>query len=55
MQGEDHIAPQVPQQVAPPAGEPRGYVRLASMDGKTISHRVSYIAVQSKMVFLPGA
>ncbi|KAJ7826525.1 hypothetical protein B0H13DRAFT_1657484 [Mycena leptocephala] len=28
-----------PQQDAPPAGSPRGYVRLAVMDGKTIRHR----------------
>ncbi|KAJ7679922.1 hypothetical protein B0H17DRAFT_1206314 [Mycena rosella] len=28
-----------PQQDAPPAGSPRGYVRLAVMDGKTIKHR----------------
>lgn len=25
---------------APPAGEPRGVVRAAVMDGKTISHKV---------------
>lgn len=30
-----------PQQVAPPPGEARGYIRLAGMDGKTIVHRVS--------------
>lgn len=29
------------QQVAPPAGGVRGYVRMAVMDGKTIGHRVS--------------
>ncbi|KAJ7447700.1 hypothetical protein FB451DRAFT_1147886 [Mycena latifolia] len=28
-----------PQQDAPPVGAPRGYVRLAVMDGKTIRHR----------------
>ncbi|KAJ7483117.1 hypothetical protein B0H11DRAFT_1723416 [Mycena galericulata] len=27
------------QQEAPPDGEPRGYIRLAVMDGKTIKHR----------------
>ncbi|KAJ7465829.1 hypothetical protein B0H11DRAFT_1922105 [Mycena galericulata] len=27
------------QQEAPPNGEPRGYIRLAVMDGKTIKHR----------------
>lgn len=26
--------------VAPPDGEPRGYVRLAVMDGKNMGHRV---------------
>jgi hypothetical protein len=34
------LAVQPPQQNAPPPGTPRGYVRLAVMDGKTIGHRV---------------
>lgn len=39
----DPVAAQLPvpqQQESPPDGEPRGYVRLAVMDGKTIPHRV---------------
>jgi hypothetical protein len=31
----------LPQQEAPQLGSPRGYVRMAVMDGKTIKHRVS--------------
>lgn len=34
-------APPVQQQPIP--GEPRGHVRLAVMDGKTITHRVSIL------------
>ncbi|KAJ6506633.1 hypothetical protein C8R45DRAFT_1050921 [Mycena sanguinolenta] len=29
----------LPQQPAPPAGSPRGYARLAVMDGKTLTHK----------------
>lgn len=33
------------QQIAPPAGEPRGYVQMATMDGKTITHRVRLLNI----------
>ncbi|CAK5278146.1 unnamed protein product [Mycena citricolor] len=34
------------QQGSPPEGSPRGYVRLAVMDGKTITHRPDLIRVE---------
>ncbi|KAJ7669640.1 hypothetical protein B0H17DRAFT_1162224 [Mycena rosella] len=39
-QAESAVLPEtLPQQEAPPAGTPRGYTRLAVMDGKTLKHR----------------
>ena len=36
------INPPNVHQVQPPVGEACGYVRAATMDGKTLNHRVSY-------------
>lgn len=41
----DGIPNAPPAQQEPIPGEPRGYVRMAVMDGKTITHRVSYILI----------
>jgi hypothetical protein len=38
----DNVASGPKQQELPPEDGRRGYVRLASMDGKTITHKVTY-------------
>ncbi|PPR02082.1 hypothetical protein CVT26_008839, partial [Gymnopilus dilepis] len=41
--------PQQPgQEIAPPDGQPRGYVRLAVMDGKTVGHRICALSTCKK-------
>jgi hypothetical protein len=42
--GEMDLPAQPKQQDSPPANGPRGYVRLAVMDGKTITHKVCFDA-----------
>lgn len=41
----------LPVQEAPAPGEQRGYVRMAVMDGKTISHRVCITQVKGIITY----
>ncbi|KAJ7597704.1 hypothetical protein C8J56DRAFT_1109108 [Mycena floridula] len=44
-----NVLPQIPgQQVPPEPGEPRGYIRQAVMDGKTIGHRKCALDICNK-------
>jgi hypothetical protein len=44
----------LPQQPTPPAGSPRGYTRLAVMDGKTLKHKVNLCDRLTSIACLQG-
>ncbi|KAJ7918117.1 hypothetical protein B0H13DRAFT_2231299 [Mycena leptocephala] len=49
--GEMDLPAQPKQQDSPPANGPRGYVRLAVMDGKTITHKICAVSTcQNELV-----
>ena len=51
----DHRSHNALHQVAPPPDQPRGWVRMAVMDGKTMGHRVSvqFTAFTRRIRLLP--